>query len=193
VTTNQDLLTTATTGYDRGVVPDVPVEEAARLLADSPTIPPPSPDHRGFRPSISSPVDFATFGESGLSNWFDSIMNSACAEEFAAYKLARSKMLSWLPLLGETDTDSPWWKLDEAVMTLMCRAFLAGIRGGASFENLRLALLGSKDVCRGCNGHGRLPAKSAVEPTMNDSFCGMCGGTGLVPVPGVRAKEANHV
>ena len=64
-------------------------------------------------------------------------------------------------------------------------AWMAGVRAGAAYEHLRLALTPPTQTCPRCHGHGALrggrpPSDRAHGP---EERCPDCGGAGTVPTP----------
>ena len=61
---------------------------------------------------------------------------------------------------------------------------MAGVRAGASYEHLRLALVGPTRTCRRCDGIGSLGENGDYHPHGGPrTACPDCGGRGTVPTP----------
>lgn len=75
-------------------------------------------------------------------------------------------------------------ELSDAAFDYAIESGWAGVRAGAAYENLRLALLGPTRICPEClsyfERHGMGPSREE---------CTRCGGTGVVATPGVVAAR----
>ena len=126
--------------------------------------------------SFADAVDGADLG--GLYEWF----GHNAAEEVTAYKQALDRLLDLHPALrDERGFGCPVSRLDEAAMGMWVMSWMAGVRAGAAYEHLRLALMEPLSVCR-CNGHGHLRGAGAGGWGTGE-LCPDCQGKGTVPTP----------
>ena len=108
----------------------------------------------------------------------------------AGYKQAREAMVDAMPLLDDLPADHPWVEMDEAALGLASHAWMAGVRAGAAYEHLRLALLSPTRVCRRCEGAGplRLDRGDHYPHGGPRRACPDCGGRGTVPTPATTLR-----
>ncbi len=76
--------------------------------------------------------------------------------------------------------------MTESALAMWTASWMAGVRCGAAYEHLRLAMVAPRQMCRRCHGDGRLwgdapymrrPVGAEGEP------CPDCDGRGWVPTP----------
>src|SRR4051812_35941429 len=138
----RDLLkVAAAVGASRALVPDVSRADAARLLAE-----PAATVRSQWRDAedLFDPVNFAENAQGSLGNDFDQLLAASAPEQWARYHRARHAMAREVPALHEARNGHPWHETDEAALALWHEAFAAGLRAGAAYENLRLALIGPR-------------------------------------------------
>ncbi len=135
------------------------------------------------------PFDPASFADGFDGIDTGDLCDHIAAVEMAEYKQAREAVLTSLPLLRDVRSDHPWHKMDEAALGMWITAWAAGIRAGAAYENLRLALVGPRRLCRACHGIGRTGPAGEVLYGHHDQVefqaCATCEGVGTAPTPGV--------
>jgi hypothetical protein len=101
-------------------------------------------------------------------------------------------MVRWLPFLADLKGRTPFSDLDEATTALWLETFQAGVRMGAELEHVRLALVGPTRSCRRCQARGELLADGTYPlDELGTQTCPDCGGSGTLPVPGVRRLRAS--
>ncbi len=160
-------------------------QQAAALLAEPATVDPGpgrgrigAPDHR----------DVVQFAESiDSTDWpCGDALAHGTPEAMARYQRSRLAVVDLAPgLLGDhTPGGDALDALDEAAMDLWTGGWMAGIRAGAAYEHLRMAMLAPTSVCDRCHGGGRLwdgaPCRS---PGGAETDCPACAGAGTVPTP----------
>jgi hypothetical protein len=155
-------------------------EEAAALLTEPLAIDP-GPGKR-FAHDFTNPVTFAEdldaldFGQHALGG---------AAEQWAGWKQAMADVAAAAPeAFSAPGIANPLGRLDDTVSDLATYAYWAGIRAGAAYEHLRLALAPAREVCR-CNGYGFIDRSGAGYPRSGEP-CPDCGGAGSVAVEGAR-------
>ncbi len=158
--------------------------EATRLL-DEPMGSGPAPvSRRLWDIDPEDPVSFAE-GLDGID--LGDICTSMIPEDLAAYYQARAGVLQELPVLAGVGFDHPWCEMDAAAIGMACRAWMAGVRAGACYEQLRQALVGPRRVCRRCQGIGSLAMGAdrnhATDMAGGPQTCPDCGGAGTVTAP----------
>ena len=119
-------------------------------------------------------------------DFVNDLFEHGAAEEVAAYHQALDALFRELPILRSVPSDHPIHRLDEAALAMWSVAWMAGVRAGAAYEHLRLALVTPRQTCRRCHGHGRLwggePYRAADDGD-NAETCAACDGAGTVPTP----------
>lgn len=118
------------------------------------------------------------------TDWFQWFEYGA-AEEMALYKQALSRCLDHFGVadLGDLDCDHPVSRLDDATLRLWCRSWRAGVRAGAGYEHLRLALITPRQMCRICHGEGRTWGGKHYPRSGEEAVCTNCAGIGTVATP----------
>lgn len=165
--------------------------EAAALL-DQPADFDPGPGRgAAWGADLSAPVRFAeSLDGVDWDDWFE----NGAAEDMALYKQAVAAMVDLYPELRDPPSlDHPFNRIDEAAMAMWVVSWMAGVRAGAAYEHLRLALVAPRQQCRRCHGHGRLWAGTPYRfngDGTNDERCPDCGGRGWVPTPAPRLDLA---
>ncbi len=155
--------------------------EAARLL-DEPMGSGPAPSSRSLWDiDAESPVAFAEALD-GID--LGEACGSIIPEDLAAYYQARAALLRDVPILADLPFDHPWHAMDTAALNMASGAWMAGVRAGAKYENLRTALVGPTRICRRCQGIGSLAAGAernrASDMAGGPQTCSDCGGDGTV-------------
>ncbi len=158
--------------------------EAARLL-DAPMGAGPAPTSRRLGGiDAEDPVSFAE-GLDGID--LGDVCTSIIPEDLAAYYQARAALLRELPILANLPFDHPWYAMDMAALDMASGAWMAGVRAGAQYEHLRMALVGPTRVCRRCQGIGSLAIGAernhAADMAGGPQTCPDCGGGGTVAAP----------
>ena len=163
-------------------------EQAAALLAEAATV-----DPGPGRCRIGEPnhLDLVQFAESiDGTDWpFGDALAHGAPAEMAAYKQAHLGLLDLAPgLLGDgTPGGDALNAMDEAALALWCGAWMAGVRAGAAYEHLRLAMIAQTSVCDRCHGGGRLWSGTPYRSHGGEEAeCADCGGRGTVPTPAPR-------
>ena len=165
-----------------GAAPLAVTPARAAALLDAPLDPGPFPPRSG--PWGADAYDPVGFAEALDSLDIPELIDHIAPDDMAAYKRLRGAVLRELPILRHAPFDHPWHKLDETALGLWCAAWAAGVRAGAQYEHLRLALLGPRRVCPRCQGVGSLEgAQPAHDDAGGPEVCPDCGGTGITPTP----------
>ncbi len=165
----------------RAPIATITPAEAARLL-DEPMGTGPAPVSRSlWNIDPDDPVSFAE-GLDGID--LGDICTSIIPEDLATYYQARAALLRELPVLANLPFDHPWFALDTAALDMASGAWMAGVRAGAQYEHLRMALVGPTRVCRRCQGIGSLAAGAernhATDMAGGLQTCPDCAGAGTV-------------
>jgi len=171
-------------------VPSTLTPAQAAALLDAPLDPGQSPPRRGMDTTdVYDPISFAE-GIDGLD--MEALTEHQAPEDMALYKQMRAKMLREFPELLHVPADHPWVTLDETALALWCASWMAGVRAGAAYENLRQALVGPRHVCRGCWGVGSIgPREPNHDPDLGGpEVCPDCAGNGTVATPAPRLTIA---
>jgi len=112
----------------------------------------------------------------------------------AEYKQLHNRALDAFGVLNrDLPFDHPLVALDEAALGMWCVAWMAGVRAGAAYEHLRLAMVMPTQTCRRCHGQGRTWGGSPYrlnDDGTNGAPCATCGGGGTVPTPAPRGVLA---
>lgn len=109
-----------------------------------------------------------------LDGWFDSAWWAhVCPEDSAAERKALKAFEREWPGVA-TGRRNTFWHYQEAVFSLAIAMYTAGLRHGATYENLRRTVVGDVRQCRPCWGTG-------IDDHGQD--CPACGGAGLVRSP----------
>lgn len=166
----------------------VPPTDAAALLSEPAAIDPGPGRQRIGTPNGQSPVQFAESIDGEDWSFRDGLAHGSPAD-MARYKQAYDALLDAVPpaLDGDEAIERALQDLDESALALWSAAWMAGVRAGAAYEHLRLALIVPATVCEGCHGHGRTwngrPFRKAGRAS---EMCAACGGRGTVPTPPAR-------
>ena len=155
-------------------------EEAAALLAE-PLVIDPGPGKR-FDHDFANPVTFAEDLD-GID--FEQHAFGAAAEQWAVWKQLMAEVAAAAPeAFSAPGTAHLLGQLDDAVSDLATYAHWAGIRAGAAYEHLRLALMPARQVCR-CNGYGFIN-RSVGGYAHTGEICPDCHGAGTLEMQAVR-------
>ena len=158
--------------------------EAAALLDQPATC-----DPGDGRPSVwdADFLDPVHFAEAIDGVDFTDLFESGAAVEMAAYKQALNALIDQYPeMVDPPGYDHPITRLDETALNMWCAAWMGGVRAGAAYEHLRLAMVTPRQVCTRCHAQGRLwggrPDRH-YDNGSNGTTCPDCGGRGTVPTP----------
>ncbi len=158
--------------------------EAAALLDQPATC-----DRGEDRPYVDDAdfLDPVQFAEAIDGVDFRSVFENGAAVEMAAYKQALNDLIDRYPELRDPPGhDHPITRLDETALSMWCAAWMGGIRAGAAYEHLRLAMVTPRQVCTRCDAEGRLWGGSPYrldDNGSNEQTCPDCAGRGTVPTP----------
>ena len=145
----------------------------------------------GNRPSVmAGPAPFAEALD-GFDVDDGQFVNGA-PDEWAWYKQALDVVIDLDPERLAMRVGTATNDLDEAVVAMGNAMWDAGVRAGATYEHLRLALMSDRTVCNTCNGHGRDRGwDREAAPT---TPCLDCLGAGVLPAPRQPIpSEASHI
>lgn len=161
-------------------------DQASALLDRPATFNPAGGRGRG-EPDLREPIAFA---EALDGTDFRDFFESGAAPEMAEYKQALLRVEDAFGVLPrDLPFGHPLQDLDEAALAMWCVAWMAGVRAGAAYEHLRLAMIAPVETCRGCHGHGRTWGGSPFrshDDGADAATCATCGGRGTVPTPAPR-------
>lgn len=186
MTTRRDVLRIGALGS--AAMPAITPSSAMRLLfGGAAPIAEPFAGPRGIDDpaDIGDPVRFARSVERGLGDV--DRLSMVAPEELAAYHVARHAAYASLGGAARLPVGHPLVELDETSCAAFCALFDAGLRMGAAAGNLRLALVGPREMCRTCQGLGLVGADGRwlYEAEPNPTPCPTCRGSGLVAFAGV--------
>ena len=124
---------------------------------------------------------------------FRDLFEHGAAVQMAEYKQAVNALIDRYPELREQEGEPPesrlLTRLDEAAITMWTLSWMAGVRAGAAYEHLRLAMVTPRRLCPACHGEGRLwggkPFRRYDDGT-NETHCERCGGQGTEVTPPAR-------
>jgi len=174
----------AAAGVARAAVPFALAPEEAAAALDAPLDAAPVERDLGFRRYANDPYDPIGFAESVDGEDWPELVNHISPEAMADYTQHRDAMIDAMPILDALPFDHPWAKMDEAALSMWSMAWMAGVRAGAAYEHLRLALLTPIRVCPTCHGHGALWDGSPFRHRGGErAVCPDCGGRGTGPTP----------
>ncbi|MDP9357780.1 MAG: twin-arginine translocation signal domain-containing protein [Chloroflexota bacterium] len=155
--------------------------EAARLL-DEPMGPGPAPVSRSpWDIDVYDPVRFAEVMD-GVD--MPEVAGHVTPAELAAYKQLRGALLRELPILDGMPANHPWHLMDEAALGMATQAWMAGVRAGAAYENLRRALVGPTRSCSACWVIGSVDPNGKRSDAGGPEPCSMCQGNGVIAASG---------
>ena len=159
-------------------------EEAAALLGGPVAFDPGAGRPPVWGSHLLDPVAFAD--DIDGVDFAGDLFDNGAPVEMAAYKQALDALIDRYPELRAARADHPLTLLDEAALSMWSRAWMAGIRAGAAYEHLRLALVTPRMGCPRCHSHGKLwggsPHRHHDDGT-NEQTCPDCRGAGTVPMP----------
>ena len=167
----------------------LPPQEAAAAL-DAPFDAAPlgtGPSRRRFTNDPYEPIDVA---ESLDGEDIPALMDHIAPQARAADKQAREAMVDEMPVLARLPVPHPWHDMDEEAIGPSMESSMAGVRVGAAYEHLRLALLAPAHVCRARHGHGDLWGGKPFPERGGERTVGAArGGRGVVPTPAPASPE----
>ena len=156
------------------VVPAIARADADRAL-DLPLDPPAKTDD----PSIYNPVEFAESLSGHAYGWLRDATGHMAPEALAEMEQAFHDLEQAVPALTMNPRITHLWEMvNEKVWNFATEVEWSGIRAGAAYENLRLAMLTPVRTCWEC----------AATYSRGRATCATCNGTGVVATPGVAAR-----
>jgi hypothetical protein len=151
---------------------------AAAELAAPAMIDPPRAGTFGYE--LDDPVSFA---ESIDSADFIGHTSHGGAQQWAAYKHA---LLAVEDAVAGAIADEPTrtalmrllGQLNDDAVDMATLSWMGGVRAGAAYEHLRLALSAPTEVCPACQGYGRARQDRRAGISAE---CSQCEGSGVMP------------
>ncbi len=123
--------------------------------------------------ATTAAVPFAVTPAAAAALLMEDLFAHGAPTEYAAYAQTLADLVGIYPGLGDPPSNQhPITRIPRALSRGMrVMAWMAGVRTGAAYEHLRLAVVEPRQLCRRCH--------SAVgEPS---PWCPECGGAGTVP------------